>query len=379
MTLIEAKRPLMLIGNGARGAEVGKLSCVIPTATTWLASDLISNSIGKPGLLAGRAANFAIQSCDFLLVIGARLDSSVAGYDLAKFAPNAYKVVVDIDEAELEKLKPFVSETIRADSVQFAQKMIEVGVEVGDISKWQQRIGRWGMNYPIVTDERREKGPISIYNLAEIVGEMEGDFELVTGSSGNGIEIFLHAYSGPKRVYHTAGLGAMGQGLPAAIGVALATGKEVILVEGDGSLMFNVQELETIRRLKLPIKIVVLNNLGYASIRQSQRAYFGEELMGAGASTGITIPHLGPIAGAFGIPYVMFSRNQHLRDKLRLMLLAAEGPMLFELRVIPDELREPRVMTRMVGGKFVTPSLEHLSPELSKEELDEAIYFDNHA
>jgi acetolactate synthase-1/2/3 large subunit len=226
----------------------------------------------------------------------------------------------------------------------------------------------------VVTDEHRKpEGLVSIFNLAEVIGtESKQEDKLISGSSGSGIEIFLLACptrSG-QRIFHTAGLGAMGYGLPMSIGVCIGSGRrQTILVDGDGGFQFNIQELETVRRLKLPIKFFVLNNDGYASIRASQKAYFGEALIGADAATGLTVPNLSKIAASYDIPAVVIEDQSHLRDDVR-RILAMPGPVMVDVRVIPDEVRAPRLQSyQKPDGSFVSKPLEDMFPFLSREEF----------
>jgi acetolactate synthase-1/2/3 large subunit len=291
--LSRAERPFLFAGNGVRvsgaAAVFEKLVRLlhVPVGLTWLAMDLLDDEdplfVGRPGTLASRAANFALQNADFVLVIGTRLDPPLMGWDPKQFARGAYKTVVDIDPAELRKLEGAIDNPICADARGFIEVMLkQAGSKSGqqkDRTSWIARCQDWKARYPIVLPEHRAPGLVSLYNLAEVIGQEVGPNDrLVSGSSGSGIETFLLAYRARKgrRVYHTAGLGAMGYGIAASIGVCLGSGgKKTICVDGDGGLQLNIQELATIAHLKLPIKLFVLNNRGYASIRATQQNFFG--------------------------------------------------------------------------------------------------------
>src|SRR6185437_10669044 len=250
----------------------------IPTAATWVASDLISSDdplfAGRPGSLAARGANFAIQNCDFLLILGARMDNPLTGFAPKNLARAAWKAMVDIDAAEIAKLDGALNSQIQADAGAFLRELLaqKTKIHPQDQSAWRARVKEWQLRYPLITDEHRKPDSlVSIFHLAELLSEeTTPDDCIVSGSSGSGIEIFIFSYptrSG-QRVYHTAGLGSMGFGLPASIGVSLAKDRRrTICVDGDGGFQFNIQELETVARLHLPIKFFVLNNDGYASIR----------------------------------------------------------------------------------------------------------------
>src|SRR5205085_221779 len=275
----------------------------IPVEATWCAADIISSEdplfVGRPGSLASRGANFALQNSDFLLSIGARLDFAITGFAPAKFARAAHKVMVDIDPAEIRKLDPFIHTPICADAGAFLREMLRQieTVQPKDRACWKQRCADWKTRYSVVLDEHRKpEGRVSIYYLAEIIGQETTPEDLmISGSSGSGIEIFLFACPTRtgQRIYHTAGLGSMGNAVPGSIGVCLAGGRRrTVCVDGDGGFQFNIQELETIARLNLPIKFFVLNNDGYASIRASQTNFFGSPHLGCDRHTGVTIPDL---------------------------------------------------------------------------------------
>ena len=250
--------------------------------------------VGRPGTVASRAANFALQNADFVLVIGARLDPPLMGWGPRQFARGAYKAVIDIDPAELRKLGNSIDNPICADARAFIEAMLHQSdaMPERDRSAWLQRCDDWKRRYPIVLPEHRTPELVSVYHLAEVLGqELGANDRVVSGSSGSAIEVFLLAYKARKgrRVFHTAGLGAMGFGIPASIGVCLGSGgKKTVCVDGDGGFQLNIQELATIAHLKLPIKLFVLNNGGYASIRATQSAYFGGPNIGCDAHTGIS-------------------------------------------------------------------------------------------
>ncbi len=290
--LNRSERPLVFAGNGIRLAraeqEFAELIQLlkVPVVATWCAADLIASDdplyVGRPGAVASRGANFALQNCDFLLTIGARMDFAITGYAPDKLAREAHKVMVDVDAAELAKLAPHIQTPVCADAGAFLREMLvrRDRVESADRSGWDSRCAEWKDRYPVVTPEHRKpEGRVSIYHLAEVIGCQSKPSDLmVSGSSGSAIEIFLLACPTRtgQRIYHTAGLGSMGYALPASIAVCLAGGRRrTICVDGDGGFQFNIQELETVARLGLPIKYFVLNNDGYSSIRASQSNYFG--------------------------------------------------------------------------------------------------------
>lgn len=388
--LQRSSRPLLFAGNGTRLARAEKqfdelrLLLDIPSVATWCAADLVPSDVptfvGRPGNVAARGANFALQNCDFLLVLGSRLDMAITGYAPQNLAREARKVAVDIDPSELQKLYPHLQQPIISDCRAFLDellaqlKALKQPLDHSRWTDWNKRAADWKTRYNVVTDEHRKpEGLVSIFNLAEAIGtESKQEDKLVSGSSGSGIEIFLLACptrSG-QRIFHTAGLGAMGYGLPMSIAVCIGSGcQQTILVDGDGGFQFNIQELETVRRLQLPIKFFVLNNDGYASIRASQKAYFGQAQIGADAATGLTVPNLSKIAASYDIAAVVIEDQSKLRKDVR-RILEMSGPVVVDVRVIPDEVRAPRLQSyQKPDGSFVSKPLEDLFPFLPREEF----------
>jgi acetolactate synthase-1/2/3 large subunit len=385
--LNRADRPLLLIGNGIRlsGAEREALDLVraldIPVAATWVAMDLIGDDhprfVGKPGTVAARGANFAVQNCDFLLSIGARLDLPVIGWSAAQFARGAHKVMVDVDPGELDKLADIMNASICADAGAFICEMLHQrdALNSRDRGSWQAKCADWKTRYPIVQAEHRAaEGRVSIYHLAEIIGQEAGpEDQVVSGNSGSAIEIFLLAYRARRgqRVFHAAGLGAMGFAIPASIGVCVGRGKQrTICVDGDGGFQLNIQELATIAHLKLPIKFFVLNNDGYASIRASQANFFGEATIGCSEATGVSLPDFRKVAYAYGLSCAAIEDQKDLRGQVR-RVLQMPGPVVCDVKVIADEVRAPRVTSvQRPDGSFVSTPLEDLWPFLDREEFE---------
>ena len=353
--LNEAERPILLIGNGVRLAQAHRevLELIdrlaIPVLTTWLSHDLVHDGhpllVGRPGPVAPRGANFALQNADFLLSIGARLDLVLTGYAPERFARAAKKVVVDVDAAEIAKLGAMVDLPIQADAKRFLRALLDgMGVlEATDRSAWSLRCKAWKEQYPVVLPEHHAQPAVSTYLLADVLSTvLRPDDVIVSGSSGAGIEIFLLALrvKQGQRVLLTTALGAMGYGLPASIGACLASGRRrTICVDGDGGIQLNIQELETIVRLQLPIKLFVLNNDGYSSIRTSQTRYFGH-VIGADRDSGLSLPNLQNVAQAYGMPTVQIRSTVDLNHQV-CDILERPGPVLCEVMSPRDEVRAP--------------------------------------
>lgn len=380
------ERPLLFAGNGIRLAHAEREFAELrdhlrmPSVATWCAADLVPSDdptyVGRPGNVAARGANFALQNCDFLLVLGARMDMAITGYAPQNLAREAYKVTVDIDQAELNKLHPHVQQPVCTDAKAFLAELLKHKDQLTpkDFKPWLDRCADWKHRYPVVTEEQRKpEGRVSIFNLADVIGtEVDPATRIVVGSSGSGIEIFFLAFPilHSQRLYHTAGLGSMGYAVPMAIAVAVANpGHKVIAIDGDGGFQFNIQELETIRRLQLPITFFVLNNDGYSSIRASQKAYFGEERIGADTRTGLTVPDLSRIGASYGLSTCVIHDQTDLREEVR-KVLAMPGPVVCDVNVIPDEVRAPRLQSyQRPDGTFVSKPLEDLFPFLPREEF----------
>ncbi len=380
-----AERPILLVGNGVRLARAqAELAALrerwqIPTLATWLAVDLFSyddpHYIGKPGTVASRGANFALQNADFLLTVGARLDFTITGYAPERLARCARKAVVDIDPAELAKLAPHIDLPVCADAGVFLRALLAqpASPRPAGSAHWLERCRRWKAQYPVVLPEHRVPDQlVSGYHFAEVLSAEMADGELiVSGSSGAGIEIFQHVLTlkPRQRLLHTTALGAMGYGLPAAIGACLAgDSRRTVCVDGDGGIQMNIQELETVRRLQLPLKIFVLSNEGYSSIRTSQERWFGR-LSGADETSGLSLPDIVRVAAAYGLPTARISDQHDLTAQIR-AVLATAGPVVCEVVCRPDEARVPSVASgQRADGSLFSKPIEDLWPFLEREEF----------
>ncbi len=380
-----SKRPVLLIGNGVRlgnaRAEMRELgdALQLPVLTTWPAHDMVPDDhplmIGRPGPVAPRGANFALQNSDFVLALGARLDLVVTGYAPQNFARAAKKVMVDVDPSELKKMTGTVQLPVCADVKAFIAELMAqlAAIKERKRTKWYARCADWKTKYPVVLPEYRGLSTgVSTYVLAEAISAASASEDvIVSGSSGAGIEIFVLAATlkEGQRLFLTTALGAMGNGIPGVIGACLAHARRrTITVDGDGGLQLNIQELEVIRRLQLPIKLFVLNNDGYASIRTSQSRYFGR-LAGADASSGVTLPALEGVARAYGIPYATITNDHDLTQQVR-SLIDAPGPLLIEVKTPREEPRAPSLSSmRRPDGSMVSKPLEDLWPFLPRDEF----------
>ena len=380
-------RPVILVGNGVRLAGGENLfreavdALEVPVLTTRLGVDLLPAShplcFGMPGGIAARSANFTLQNSDLLLAIGSRLDMQMMAYAPERFARAARKVMVNIDAADIRKLGKLIELGVQADAKLFLSELLSLRSELKppDRTFWLERCRNWQARYPFVQAEQRlQRSGISMYAFSELLADLlsEGDVVL-PGSSGFAAEIFLTAFKCKlgQRVFHNKGTGAMGLAQPAAIGACLGSGrKRTICIDGDGGFTMNIQELETIRRLHLPVKFFIVNNNGYASIRASQGNYF-KLLVGADATSGLTLPDFMKVARAYGLPARRISSPETLAEELKIVL-GEPGPAICEIVVLPDEPRIPRVASVIrPDGSMASRPLEDLYPFLDRQEFRE--------
>jgi acetolactate synthase-1/2/3 large subunit len=381
-----AERPCILAGNGVRLAggmaefrEAIELAG-IPVLTTWKAIDFLGEDhplyAGRPGAVGQRGANFTLQNSDWLLTLGARLDYGQTGYSHANFARMAQKVIVDVDAAEIAKLQASSVLAVAADARAFLQELLarKDRIEPRDRGPWSRRVREWKARYPVVLPEYwTGSDAVNNYVFVQVLGEeMSAADLLVPGSSGACSEVTMQAFAVKEgmRIFNSEGLGPMGFALPAALGACLASGgRRTVTIDGDGGFQMNSQELETIRRLHLPIKIFVLNNNGYGSIRATQRSYFNGRFLGCDPASGLTLPDVTRLAVAYGIPALRIPDHARLRETIR-EVLRMEGPVLCEVMISPRQTTAPKVSSmQRADGSMVSRPLEDLAPFLDREEF----------
>jgi acetolactate synthase-1/2/3 large subunit len=382
--LAQAQRPLILAGHGVRlsGAAdvfrqlVDRLQ--VPTVLTWNALDLLPYdhplNIGRPGVVAARAANFAVQNCDLMIAIGARLDNIVTAYNPKGFARAARKVVVDLDPNELaDKTAMAIDQPLVMDAGTFIHGLL-ADATPSDTADWRTRCADWKARY--TQNEGRvfpPSGPISHAHFVDALSDAAPENTLIaTGSSGLAVEFFYAGFRNKagQRMFLTSGLGAMGYGLPAAIGACLGNGRQPMLaVESDGSLQLNLQELATLASLKLHICLFVMNNDGYASIRNTQRNYFEGRYLASGPSSGLAMPSLEKLAETYGLGFMRISDCANLSETL-VRAQTLPRPCLIEIHLISDESLQPKCAAiPRPDGSIVSMPLEDMSPLLPLSQL----------
>jgi acetolactate synthase-1/2/3 large subunit len=382
--LRNAKRPVILAGTGVRAAhavaEFDKLfrRLGVPVTTAWT-HDLIASDdplfCGRPGTIGDRAGNFTVQNADVLLILGSRLNIRQISYNWKSFAPRAFKIQVDIDAAEFRKPTIQPDLAIHCDLKQFLQELLrqcEAGnYRAGAHAPWLAWCRERVQRYPVVQDRQRQPGPpLNPYFFVEqLSAKLAEDDVIVCGNATSCIVPFQTLrLRKNQRLISNSGSASMGYDLPAAIGAAFARpGKRVICLAGDGSIQMNIQELQTVVHHRLPIKIFILNNSGYLSMRMTQSGFFGR-LTGESASSGASLPDMVKVACAYGIPSIRIDRQSQLA---RIGLaLGADGPALIDVVLDPNQEFEPRSRARQLpDGRIVSPNLEDMYPFLDEPEL----------
>jgi acetolactate synthase I/II/III large subunit len=383
----QAERPVILVGNGvrlAKGIENFRTAAEIlqiPVLTTWKAMDFLPEEhplfAGRPGASGQRSANFAQQNSDCIIVLGARLDLGQTAYNHPNFARVANKIIVDIDEAEIKKLDMLVALPVCADVGSFLRELLaqKNALLNKDRSSWLSRCEHWKKRYPVILPEYwDEKNGVNNYVLIDVLSdEMQANDLLIPGSSGACSEITMQAFRVKKgmRIFNSQGLGSMGFGVPASIGGCIASnGKRTVCIDGDGGFQMNIQELETVRRLDLPIKFFVLNNNGYGSIRSTQQAYFERRFVGSEASSGLTLADTAKIAAAYDLPFVSITSHADMRQKVK-QILETPGPVVCEVDITENQYTAPRVSSsKKADGTMESKLMEDLWPFLDREEFE---------
>ncbi|MBH66791.1 MAG: acetolactate synthase [Rhodospirillaceae bacterium] len=382
--LMNSKRPMVHIGHGIRSTDARKgiidfvVRHNIPLATTWNATDCIASShpnfIGRPGAFAERGANFIVQNSDFYISIGSRLPFMVTGYNSKDFARNAYKVMVDIDPIESNKISLDIDQRITGDSYEFIQSLCAMIDDRWQCdSSWLKKCQSIRKKYPIILPEYRKqkKWVNSYYFIDKLSHLLPSNAVVVTdmGLSFVGTHQAFRVKSG-QRVFTNSGHAAMGWGLPAAIGASLSSkNRPIICISGEGGLMMNLQELSTANHNKIPLKLFIYNNGGYLTIKQTQQLGFDGRLMGSTEDSGISFPDFRKIAASFGFSYVKISNHRKLNQKL-IDILQQDGPIICELLINPEQPQIPKAINRKNSdGTTRATALEDMYPFLPENEI----------
>ncbi len=383
-----AKRPLILAGYGVRiaGAISELLAFVskfqIPVVTTYCGVDCIDSShpqyVGRIGVKGDRAGNLAMQNADLLIVIGSSMPVANTGYSASEFARKATVVVVDIEPASHQKKTMHIEKFIHGDALEFLQTLLPEVKSIPIDSTWINACVRWKEKYPVCLPEYADnKEQVNMYYFIDILSKKLTSDDIVVTDAGSAFYVGSQGIKIKQgmRYITSGGLSTMGYSLPASIGASIARGKKrVMCVTGDGSFQQNIQELQSVVHYKLPIKIFVLNNGGYLSMRFTQNKYFGGRFMGEGPRSGISFPDTKKIAWAYGIPYVIIKNSQELPKKLE-GVLKEDGPVVCEVMNPQNQLVIPTVASqRLPDGTMASRPLEDMFPFLPREEFLENMF-----
>lgn len=382
----KAKRPVILAGTAIRHAglqdafihAIDKLG--IPVVTAWDAHDIIWDAhplyCGRPGTVGTRGGNFIIQNADLLIILGCRMNIRMIGYNFGDFAKNAYKIAVDIDEAELHKPTVHIDYPIHADLCDVLQDINRFDYKKNnEHQEWVIWCRNLNKKYPATLPEyyMDEKGLNPYAFTTEFFKELRDNDTVVCGNGAACVITFQAAMiKKGQRLYTNSGCAAMGYGFPAALGACVARpDKRIICIDGDGSFMMNLQELQTVVFNKLNMKIFLLNNNGYHSIRQTQKNLFqGQPYVGIGGGFGLSIPDYSKVISAFGIPYYRIDSLEKISENIN-EVLDADGPVFCEVFVDWYQDFAPKSSSKVLpSGKIVSTTMDDMAPFLDREEYE---------
>lgn len=386
-----AKRPVIIAGYGIRlsGAYESFRSVIeklnIPVVTYWNAVDMIENEhplyVGRSGNMGDRPGNWAVQLSDLVIAIGSRISIRQTGYQYEDWAPNAKVIMVDIDRAEMKKHTLHVDMPIWADAKDFLLKLdLRISEALEPRSVWNNKCQWWKENYPVVgkTEYEGFDGKANVYAFIDYLSRQLPENSVTAVSNGACCVAGSQSFYIKKgsRFHNNSAIASMGYGLPAAIGTCISAGwRDTICLEGDGSIMMNLSELMTVVTNKLPIKLFLINNNGYHSIRITQNNLFSEHCkVGIGPeSKDVDFPEFSQIAQAFGWKYLQAADNETMKKVVNEALLT-EGPVFTEIFTDTTQVWAPKSQARRLeDGSLVSAPLSELAPFLPEEELEKVL------
>ena len=388
--LNSSKRPIFIAGYGLKLSKQNKLflnladEFNIPIVTTKNGFDIVANDnrllAGRIGINGQRAANIAVQNADLIIAIGARLPLVTVGYETNLFGKNAKKVLVDVDDAQLEYAHIPLDLKIKADLKYFVEKFYEKLIQSNfsyDSSKWLYKINNLKKSYPVITDEiLKQKKYVNSYYFFDILSDVMNADDILVTDQGATFYSFTPAFKVKENqlAYTNGGFSPMGYGLPASIGSCFAKdGNRVFSVNGDGGLQMNIQELQTVIHNKLNMKISVFNNDGYLSIKHTQNTFFNGHFVGSDPKSGVSCPDTIKIAKAYGFKHFRIKNNKDVKKTL-LKITKTKGPVLTEVMIDPMQAFLPKVTSkRLEDGTMISSSLENMAPFLPEKELEEVM------
>lgn len=381
-----AKRPVLVLGHGIRLSHSTKLarklynSLDIPVLVSWNGVDLIEDThplyYGRPGSVGHRAANFILQSADLVITLGTRLNLLSTGYNYDSFLSNAFHIMVDIDENEMNKKNVHPQLKIACDVADYMQKLLDSSDRIvkEDYAEWKAYCRMLKDKYPVfIPEQAAREGYVSSYSLLDKISDyMKPDDIYQFTSSGTTVDIAMKAVrlKWGQRAFLTKGLASMGYDIPASIGSCIASGRRTICVTGDGSAAMNMQELEVIKRRNLPIKIFVADNQGYSMIYGSQNGNFQGRLTGCTKESGLSLPDMKSIAEAFGIKGMHIDNEEEAEATLK-AAMDYDGPVVCTYKADITQKILPRQANYMdKNGMMASRPLDDMAPLLDEEEIN---------
>lgn len=384
----KAKRPLVLAGQGIRLADTVKEfrefihKFKIPVVNSRMGIDTIASDdelfVGRAGNHGSRAAHFALQTCDVLLVLGSRLAPNTTGYDVSKFSTQSYKILVEIEKNELNKYQLRMDDVLHTDIKMFLAQMnqsSEVVVD-SDRDKWIMCCNDWRDRYPIMQEAYYSNPKISTYRVVEEVSNHAGDKDLILSDTGSCCSIVAQTWNVKEnqRVFISGGLSAMGY-WATSMGLALANKSDgqVVCFVGDGSLQMNIHELATMKTYGMPIKMFVISNNGYQFVKMSQGAYDINPPFGTDITAGVPIPNIRKVVEAYGLNYARCDVKDELSKTIQ-AVMASKETVICEVVVDDDQEVCPRLKSvALEDGTFVSPQYENLYPFLDSNILQDEL------
>jgi acetolactate synthase-1/2/3 large subunit len=365
----QAKKPLMVVGNGVRlSKSIKELYSLLSKTNIPIISAINGNDIvnsdyehycGRFGTHAQIGANNLLSECDFLLTVGSRLYVRQTGYNFEGFAKQAYKVHVDVDQSELDKPTLFTDLKIHSDARLFLSNLLDHSLP-STSPEWLEECSKWASTPKVLDRHRSNKDYVSHYAFMEILSKVKPkNMHIVTSDgSANVVTMQVMDLEGEQRLITNTGCAPMGYGLPAALGAS--THHEIICIEGDGSLHLNVHELQTMKHYNLPIKLVLLNNDGYTSIKISQKTFFNGKFVASEKNSGVSFPNFEKLIKAYDLPYLSIRANDKAEDILN-EFFSLDGPAVCEVFTDPNEYHEPKVVASLdKNGKFIPGELKNI-------------------
>jgi acetolactate synthase-1/2/3 large subunit len=376
----KSKKPLFVIGNGIWLSKTEKIfneileKTQIPVVASWLGKDIVNNSnalyFGDIGILGERFANFAIQKCDLLIVLGCRLTITQIGYDYSNFSKESYKIMIDIDNNEIEKKIIDIDLKINQDLSVFLNTFNNLltnnKIENSGFNNWITRLNYWKNKYPSYDTDIDLEGDVNSYYFAKYLSlVLKPNTTIVTDTGSSSFSIFqtLVLNKENTRLFTASGQCSMGYGLPGAIGAYIADNKkDIILIAGDGGFQMNIQELQTLIYYNIPIKIFIFNNNGYLAIKLMQQNLFKENYVGSTITSGVSSPDFSKVAQSYGLKTFEITKNNEVN--IITEVIEYNGPCLCHIKMIEKQLIIPRVQS--IGN---SKSLEYMFPYIDEEEL----------